>query len=175
MSQTEPEPLPEDDMSPEIRMQSTTEQGRRNRSRIPLDVKIENLLALSNSVDKATSIAGVKIRNQATARSLSDSLDLLHIWPLKFKTDMAEADPPLSNLRILGKLDGPRVATLLNVLEDIEEDLRWLSAYIADYRLYGPLVTQNISSSSQTNTFWTGFSVRNFARHVAESKPPSIV
>ena len=45
------EPLPKDDMSSEIRTQSTTEPGHRNRSRIRLDVKFKNLQALFDNVD----------------------------------------------------------------------------------------------------------------------------
>lgn len=60
ISYMEPKPLPKDDMSSEIRMQSAAEHGRRDRSRIPLDVKLDNLLALLDSVDASATIASVR-------------------------------------------------------------------------------------------------------------------
>ena len=62
---------------------------------------------------------------------------------------MPEADPRVSNLRILGKLDGPLVATPVNILEGIEKALRVLSAGATNNRLYGQFITLGISSSVQ--------------------------
>ena len=124
-------------------MQSTTEQGRRDKSHIPLDVKFENLLALSDSVDISTTIASTKgheSSDEVTAHSLSGILDLLRIWPLNLKILTPEADPPLDSLRILGRLDGPLATTLLNVLEEIEKDLRGLSADTTDNQSYGQFI-----------------------------------
>ena len=162
MSQMEPEPLPKDDMPSEIRKQSTTEQIRRNRSRIPLDVKFENLLALSDSVVELTTLASAEsheLSDQVTARSLGDSFVLLRTWSLNLKITVPEADPRVSNLRILGKLDGPLVATLRNVLEGIERNLRGLSADTPNNRMYGQFITQDLSSSSRTNSFCIRISV----------------
>ena len=144
MSQMEPESLPKDDMPSEIRMQGTTERGRRVRCRIPLDVKFENLQALFDSVDASateTSAKSHESSDQATALSLHDSRFELRMWSLNLKILMREADLPLDSLRILGKLDGPLVATLLNVLEGIENDLRELSADTTDNKLYAQFIT----------------------------------
>ena len=151
MSEVEPESLPKDDMlSERVRMQSTTEQSRPDRSRIPLDVKFENLPALFDSVVESTTIASAESHEssaQVTGRALDDSLTLLRIWSLNLKITVPEVDPRVSNLRILGKLDGPLVATLLNILEGIEKALRGLSAAATNNRLYGRFITLGISSS----------------------------
>ena len=143
MSQTEPKSLPKDDMPSETRMQSTTERGRRDRSCISLDVKFENLQALFDSVDASATEAGAKSHeasDQATALSLHDSRYKLRM-SLDFKMRMRKAGLPLDSLRILGKLDGPLAATLLNVLEGIENDLGKLSADTADNKLYAQFIT----------------------------------
>ena len=143
MSQTEPKSLPKDYMPSETRMQSTTERGRRDRSRNPLDVKFENLQALFDSVDASATEAGAKSHeasDQATALSLHGSRFKLRM-SLDFKMRMRKAGLPLDSLRTLGKLDGPLAATLLNVLEGIENDLGKLSADTADNKLYAQFIT----------------------------------
>lgn len=140
----EPEPLPKDDMPSETRMQSTTERGRRDRSRIPLDVKFENLQALFDSVDASATEASSKSHeasDQAPPLSLYNGRFDLRMWSLDFKMLMRKADLPLNSLRILGKLDGPLPATLLNVLEGIENDLRKLSADTTENKLYAQFIT----------------------------------
>ena len=178
MSQMEPKPLPKDDMPSETRMQSTTERSRRDRNRIPLDVKFEILQVLFDSVDASTTEASAKSHeasDQATALSLHESRFELRRWSLNLKILMQKADHPLDNLRIFGKLDGPLAATVLNVLDEIENDLRKLSADTTDNKLYAQFISWDMSSSGRTNSFCTGFSVSNFAQYVAESNPRSIV
>ena len=125
-------------------MQSTTEHGRRDRGRIPLDVKFENLLALLDSVDASATIASARSHetsDQATARLLEDSRFELRMWSHNLKILTPKAEPSLNSLRILGKLDGPLAATLLIFLDGIQKDLRELSADTTDNRLYGQVIT----------------------------------
>lgn len=134
----EPDPLAKDDMPSEIRMQSTTEQ----RSRIPLDVKFENLLALSGRVNMSTIIASTNSHessDEVTALALSGSLDLLRMWPPNLKIIIPEADP-FDSLRMIGRLDGPLATTLLNVLGEIEKYLRELRTGTTGYQLYGQVI-----------------------------------
>ena len=144
MSQMEPEPVPKDDMTSEIRMQSTTEPGRRNRSRIPLDVKFENLQALFDNVDDSVFTASAtsdEPYDQDIADLLHDSRVELLMWSKNIQRLMPPADPPVDNLRILGRLDEPLAATLLSILDEIEYDLRELSADATDKKLYGQVIT----------------------------------
>ena len=159
-------------------MQSTTEQGRRDTSRIPLDVHFENLLAFFDSV--VASAVTASARNpgsfgQVTAHLLDESLFELRIWSENIKAVMPDAGSSLNSLRILGKFDGPVVAILLNVLGEIEKALRELSADTKDNNLYVQVNTRDTSSSGRIDTLWTGYSVSNLTQHVLESKPQSIV
>ena len=129
-------------------MQSTTEQilrqDRRDKSRIPLEVRFENLLALFDSVVASAITACAKSHessDQVTARSLDDSLFELRIWLENIKAIVPDAESSPDSLRILGKLEGPVAATFLNVLEGMETDLTELSADTADKNLYGQVVT----------------------------------
>ena len=125
-------------------MQSTTEQGRRDRSRIPLDVKFENLQALFDNVDDSVFTASAtsdEPYDQDIADLLHDSRVELLMWSKNIHLLMPAVDPPVDSLRILGRLDGPLAATLLSILEEIEEDLRELSADATDKKLYGQVIT----------------------------------
>ena len=63
------------------------------------------------------------------------------MWSKNIQLLMPAADPPVDSLRILGRLDGPLAATLLSILEEIEEDLRELSADATDKKMYGQVIT----------------------------------
>ena len=136
----EPEPLPKDDISSGIRMQSTTEPGRRNRSRIPLDVKFENLQELFTNVSKSARTASA-ISHEPSSRAIADLLRddrvRLRRWSKNLDIMMPEAESYVNALRILGKLGGPVAARLVAILEGIEKDLRELSTYLAEYHRYG--------------------------------------
>ena len=177
MSQKESEPLPKDDLPSEVHMQSTTEQDNRHKSRSPVEVHFENLLALFDSVVASAITASAKsheLSDQVTARSLDDSLFELRIWLENIKAIVPEAQSPLDSLRILGKLGGPVGAMSLEILRGLETDLTELSADTAAYELYGQVVICGTSSSGPTNSSGTGYSVSNIAQYVAESKPQSI-
>ena len=177
MSQMRSEPLPKDNLPSEIRMQNTTElplrQDRRGKSHIPLEVHYENLLALFDSVVTSAIIAGAKSHessDQFIARSLDDSLFALRVWLGNIKAVMPDAESSRNSLRILGKLEGPLATIFLKIFRGLETDLTGLSAHSADSKLYGQVVIHGTSSSGSTNSSGTGYSVSNFARHVAESK-----
>ena len=142
------EPLPKDDLLSEARMQSTTElqlrQDRRDEIRIPLEVQFENMLALFDSVAASAIVASAKSHessDQVIARSLDDSLFELRIWLENIKHVMPDAESSRNSLIILGKLGGPTVVILLNVLGRMEKDLTELSADSADNNSYGQVVT----------------------------------
>ena len=123
-------------------MQSTTElhlrQDRRDKSRIPLDVHFENLLALFDSVVASAITASAKSHepsDQVTARSLDDSLFELRIWSENIKAVMPDADSSRNSLRILGKLGEPIGAKILKIFTRLELDLTELSADTADSKL----------------------------------------
>ena len=181
MSQMKSEPLPRDDLPSEIRMQNTTElplrQDRRGKNHIPLEVHYENLLALFDSVVTSAITASAKSHessDQVIARSLDDSLFALRIWLENIKHVMPDAESSRNSLRILGKLEGPLATIFLKILRGLETDLTGLSAHTADNNLYGQVVIYGTSSLGSTNSSGTGYSVSNFAQHVAESKHQSI-
>ena len=147
-SQMESERLPKDDLKFESCMQSTAEQNlrqdRSDKSRIPLEVRFENLLALLDSVVASAITASAishESSDQVTAHSLDDSLFQLRIWLENIKAMVPDAETSPDILRILGKLKGPGAATFLNVLGAMETDLKELSADTADKSLYGQAVT----------------------------------
>ena len=129
-------------------MQSTTELHLRrdpgNKPRIPLEVRFENMLALFDSVLASVIIASAKghdSSNQVIAHWLDDDLFELRTWIENIKAIMPDAEFPRNSLRILGKLEGPVVATLLNALGRIETDLSELSTHNPDNNLYGQVFT----------------------------------
>ena len=129
-------------------MQSTTElqlrQDHGDRTRIPLEVRFQKLLALLDSVAASAIIASTrsdKFSNQVIAQSLDDDLFELRTWIENVESIMPSAEFPRNCLKILGKLDGPVVATLSNVLGSLETDLSKLSTHTADNDLCGQVFT----------------------------------
>ena len=162
-------------------MQSTIEphsrQDPRGKSRMPLEVFSQNLLALFDGVVTSATIASAKSgesSDEVIATSLDDTLFELRVWLKCIKRVMPGAESARNSLRILGKLEGPLTARFLNMLGGIETDLTELSAETTDNTLYGQVVLYGTSSSSPTNNSGTEYLVGNFAQHVAESKPQSI-
>ena len=148
MSQTKSEPLAKDNLPSEARMQSTTglhlRQDHGYGSRIPLQVRYENTLALLDSVTASAIIASAKsdeFSSQVIAQSLDDDLFELRTWIENVESIMPSAEFPRNCLKILGILDGPVVATLSNVLGRMETDLSELSTHTADNDLYGQVFT----------------------------------
>ena len=148
MSQVKPGSLPKDDLPSEICMQSMTELGlrqdRRDKNRILMEVRFENLLALFDSVVASTITVSAKSHessDQVTARSLDDSLFELRVWLENINGIVPDAESSLDSLRILGKLEGPVAAAFLEILGEMETDLSELSADTADNNLYAQVVT----------------------------------
>ena len=122
-------------------MQSTTalhlRQDHGDRIHIPLEVRFEIMLALSDRVAASASSKSQNIYEEDVAQSLDDELFRFRRWIENIKAIMPDAEFPRNNLRILDKLDGPVVARLWNVLEKMEIDLSVLSADPLNDYLYG--------------------------------------
>lgn len=148
MSHTKPEPSAKDDLQSEARVQSTTElqlrQDRLEQVRIPLEIRFENLLALFDSLVASSLRASAKSNNhydEFIADSLNYDLSELRTWKEKIKAMMPNEESSRNSLRILDKLEGPVVATLLNIVGRMETDLWELSTDIADNNSYGQVFT----------------------------------
>ena len=148
MSQTKSESSAKDDLPSEAHMQSTTElyfqQDRGDKTRIPLEVRFENLLALFDSVAASSIRASAKsheFSDEVIAHSLDHDLFELRTWIENIKAIMPDAESSHNSLRILGKLEGPVVAILLNMLGKMETDLSELSTDTADNNSYGQVFT----------------------------------
>ncbi|KAK0512034.1 hypothetical protein JMJ35_005162 [Cladonia borealis] len=139
MSQIKSEPLSKYEIPFKIRMERAREvrlrPDRRGKSRIPLELHLDNLLALFDSFVTSAFLPSARNHESSDlviARSLDVSLGDFGIWLSNIKASVPDALSSLDSLRILGELGEPVGSMFLKILKGLETDLTGLSAPTAD-------------------------------------------
>lgn len=117
-----------------------TTQNIRSHRRIPLEVQLQDLLALFNKIAEKAITVGARSHDPSdhvTARALDDSLFDLRVWLENIEAIVPDTEPSPGSLKMLGKLEGLAASTFRNVLHDLETDLTELLGDFTDMGLYG--------------------------------------
>lgn len=115
-----------------------TTQNIRSHRRIPLEVQLQDLLALFNKIAEKAITVGARSHDPSdhvTARALDDSLFDLRVWLENIEAIVPDTEPSPGSLKMLGKLEGLAASTFRNVLHDLETDLTELLGDFTDMGL----------------------------------------